>query len=261
MTVDAELALPDDFEETRFERDAYGPDDRTGFAATFESGSTTLSVMPVRYRRQDGHEEVTGLQQDYHAEGETPLGGSAAPTTAFALRAEFQPYEVEKAALVWVAADAGDALATAVWLARKSDDGAALQRHLRAHWGTAPSSPANPAISDDDALGALFADDADRCVIEGKPTSSHRITVPYRYAPALSGMVTTDHGVVRFPSTAAGLEGVVSHAAWEEHGLDDVAFDVSLDRAAPGRYALDPDLIEALSEAAAERFVLRRIGE
>ncbi|MEF8773253.1 MAG: hypothetical protein V5A23_03140 [Halobacteriales archaeon] len=261
MTVDAELALPDDFEETRFERDAYGPDERSGFAATFASGSTTLSVIPVRYRRRDGHEEVTGLQGDYHAEGETALGGPAGPTTAFALRAEFRPYEVEKAALVWVAAAAGDALAAAVWLARASDDDAALQRHLRAHWGTGPSSPANPAISDDDALGALFADESDRCVLAGKPTSSHRIDVPYRYAPALSGMVTTDHGVVRFPSTAAGLAGVVSHAAWADHGLDAVDFEPRLERAGPGRYVLDPDLIEALSDAAADRFVLRRIGE
>lgn len=256
--TDATLALPDEFEETRFERGRFGPDDREGFVATVERATTTLSVLPVRYERTDGSETVTALDGDFEFERAFAAGGDVARTTAFALRVRVRPFEKRHESLACIAADAGDALAAAVWLARASDDDAAMARHLRLHAGTQPSSRARPVLSDDDVLTALFADEPTRCVLTGKQTRSHEIRVPYRYAPLLDGIRYTDAGVVRFPTIVSGLAGAVSHAAWTDRDLDDVDFGAPLERDAPGRYSLDADAAAVLSDALAERFALRR---
>lgn len=257
---DLTLSLPDGWTEARYESGEYGPDDRQGLEATLEQADATLEVLAVRYRRSDGSEEIEALTGDYRATRPDPAGGGTVPTmTAFATVATFTPYERERAAVVTVAADAGDALAVAAWLAAASDDARELERNVRLHAGKRPPSRSDPALPDDDVLAATFAAEPDRCVYAGKETRSHRIEVPYRYAPLHDGARETPRGVPRFPSTIRGLVGVVSHDAWEERSLDSVAFDAPIERVDPGRYRLDADVAAVLEPTRADRFALARL--
>lgn len=259
---DPTLAVPDGWTETSYETGTYGPDDRDGIEATLDREDASLEVLPVSYRRSEGSETVESLTGEYRATRDDPAGEGRVPeTTAFATVARFAPYERERTAIVTVAADADDALAVAAWLAAGSGDAADLQRNVRLHAGNLPPSRKEPALPDDDVLATLFAAEPERCVLTGKETRSHRIRVPYRYVPLLDGARETARGVPRFPSTVRGLVGVVSHAAWEDQGLDGVAFDEPLERVEPGRYRLDPDVAGALDAAEAERFALARLGD
>ncbi len=258
----ATIELPASWTETRFERGAFGPDDRSGFEATFERADASLSVLPVRYGRSDGRERIRALTGEYRATREDLTSERSVPaTTAFAARATFAPYEREHRAVVCVAADAGDALAAAVWLAAGSDDARDLGRNVRLHAGTRPASRSDPALADDDVLAARFAEVPGRCLFTGTETRSHRIEVPYRYAPLLDGVGETARGVPRFPSTVRRLVGVVSHRAWTERDLDDVGFDTALERISAGRYRLDEAAVETLAGADAGRLALARLGE
>ena len=260
MTDDATLSLPDDWEETRFERGAYGPEDLDGFVAAVEREAASIEVVPVRYRREDGTELVEALTEDWEAGRSDPSVPipDVDPRTAFATRLIFTPFDTEREEVVCVGADAGDALAVGVWLAEASGDARDLRRHVNNHAGS--GSPTGAALSDDDVLSAVFVDDPEQCVFTAKKTSSHRIELPFRYAPLLSAVRRTSPGVPRFPSTVRGLEGVVSHAAWDEHDLAGVDFDAPVEREGPGEYARDEAVADAVAGTDAESYALRRLG-
>lgn len=261
MADDATLSLSDDWTEARFERGAYGPGDREGFVAAAERTDATIEVVPVRYRREDGTETVTALTEDWDAGRSDPSVPvpDVDPCTAFATRLTYTPFDAEREEVVCVAADAGDALAVAVWLADEAGDARELRRHVNAHAGS--GSPTRAALSDDDVLTAALADDPERCVFTGATTSSHRVTLPYRYTPLLSGARRTDPGIVRFPSTVRSLEGLVSHAAWDEHDLGGVAFEAPVERDGPGEYRLATDVADAVAGTDFEAYALRRLGD
>lgn len=263
MTASTAIELQAGWTETAYERVTVGPDDRDGLAATLASGEATLSVVPVRYRVSRGREQVRALDGDLSVVREEPTASlpDAGPLFAFAVRARFAPFGSAREAVPCVAADADDALAVAAWLAGASEDDAALGRNLRLHAGTTPPSRTTPALADDDVLGALFAETPRRCLLTGVETGSHAVRLPYRYAALLAGMKRTGRGVVRFPSTVAGLAGVVSHAAWEERGLADVDFAAPVAREGAGRYRLAEDVAALAADVEASALALRRLGE
>lgn len=254
------LAL-DGWDEQHYERGTYGPDDRTGVEAVFERDSMTLAVRPVRYACRDGHEEIRGLttDQEYSRDLVTALP-AVRRRTAFATHAEYRPYSAAKSAVACVAHDADDALAAAAWLADGTTDDRDLHQHVRLHRGE-QLTRSQAAVSDDDVLAALFADEPDRCVLTGRPTTSHRIELPYRYFAALDGSKRTPQGVVRVPSTVRSLVGAVSHTAWEDNDLDAVAFGTPLERVEAGTWALNDDVLRAVDGANAADFALERLGE
>ena len=260
MTEDATLSLPDGWEETRFDRGAYGPDDREGFVAAVERDAATAEVIPVRYRREDGTEVVGAIDEDWEAGRSDPSVPipDVDPLTAFATRLTYTPYDTEREEVVCVAADAGDALAVAVWLAEAAGDARELRRHVNAHAGS--GSPTGAALSDDDVLAAVFAEEPRRCVYTARETRSHEIALPYRYAPMLSAARRTDLGVPRFPSTIRELAGVVSHQAWEEHGLEGVDLAAPIERDGPGEYRLATAVADDVAGTDAESYALRRLG-
>jgi hypothetical protein len=96
-------------------------------------------------------------------------------------------------------------------------------------------------------------------VFTAKETRSHRIGLPYRYAPLLSAARRTGPGVPRFPSTVGHLEGVVSHAAWDDHSLHEVAFDAPIEREGPGEYRLDESVVDAIAGTDAESYALKHL--
>lgn len=258
MAADAALSLPEGWAETSFERDAYGPDDRDGFVAAVDRADATIEVIPVRYRRMEGTEVVTAITEEWEAGRNDPSvpPRDVEPVTAFATRLTYTPFDTERQEVVCVAIDAGDALAVAVWLADASADARELRRHVNNH--AASGSPTGASLSDDDVLAATFADEPARCVFTARETRSHRVELPFRYVPLLSGARRTQPGVPRFPSTVRVLEGVVSHAAWEEHGLADVAFGAPIERTGPGEYRLTADVADAVAGTDAEAYALRR---
>ncbi|MFB6147229.1 MAG: hypothetical protein ABEJ08_06025 [Halobacteriaceae archaeon] len=256
----ADLSLPDNWAETGHARGRYGPDGTAGRTVTIERDTMELSVVPVRYQRSDGEESIVGLTRDLQLSRPTAaaVGTTTAPVTGFALYAACEPAAARRTTVVCVAVNADDALAAAVWLARASDTDWDLQDHLDGRDGSAAWAA---GITDDDALGALFADEPDRCVVTGQPTRSHDLELPFRYYPLFDGARSTDRGVPRIPSTVSHLTGRISHTAWEAHGLGDVAPDTPVQRDRPGEYRLHPDLAAAASEMTADRFALHRLSD
>lgn len=249
------------WDEQRFERGEYGPDDRAGVDAAFDRGSMSVDVCPVRYECRDGHETFQGITRDLDRTREPVAMLPDVPrTTAFLTRAEYRPYTAVETAVVCVARDADDALATAVWLANGSETDRDLQQNVRLHRGGGVG-PSIAAVSDDDVLGALFADEPDRCILTGRPTTSHLLEVPYRYFPILDGSKRTERGVPRVPSTVGSLVGVVSHTAWKDHGLEPVDVRAPLDRVEAGTWVLEDDVVRVLEGADASNFTLERLGE
>lgn len=263
--TDADLALPAAWTETHFERDAYGPDDRPGLAATAERDDATLSVVPVRYRREDGREEVDAVAEDLRLGRRDPTAaGDVAERTAFATRVDYRPVGSRRSDVVCVAAAADDALAVLVWLARAAPDDRALRRALAARRGA--SAGRNVVVADDEALDARLVGDTDHCAATGRPTRSHRFTLPYRYFHLLDGSLRSDRGVPRVPDTVDHLAGALSHGAYEDVGVggvafDDLDFDAPVQREAPGEYRLDPAVAALAAELDATRLVLRRLGD
>jgi hypothetical protein len=259
------LALGDGWTETHFERGQYGPGDRPGTDAEFESSdendeAMTVTVVPARYERSDGHERLRSLVGDLGLERPTraSLSSDAERQTAFAALAEYERFTQEYREVVCIARDPGDALAAAVWLTRSAPDARTLHRVVRRHRGDSRST-AEPVVADDDALAALFREESDRCVFSGQPTTSHTVELPYRYYTALADPPRGLRGVPRIPSTVRGLVGAVSHVEWENSPLPGVDLDAPVERGAPGEYRLDPDVCDAVAGAGAENFVLRRL--
>lgn len=256
------LSLPDGWTETRFERGAFGPDDRPGVDAAFERGSAALGVLPVRYECEAREERFEALTADVSlVRHETTATTPDTPSlTAFAVHATYRPVEAEREAFLFVARDADDALAAALRIAAASESDADLQAHVGLHRGDHAAAGGRIVPSDDEALGALFADAADRCAFSGKPTRSHLVELPYRYLPALDGAPETARGVPRLPTTVDSLVAAVSHAEWTERDLDDVAFDAPVERVDAGRYRLDDRVWSLASAMDADRLALVRLG-
>jgi len=257
--VPTDLATAPEWTETAFDWGTYGPDEYDGLAATFEHESMTVSVVPVRYECSDGRERLRALDGDLERtrREQTAYLVDVPRRTAFATHVECRPYSSTESAVPFVAADAGDALAVAVWLTRDADTDRDLWQAVRAHRGERPAA----TVSDDDALAALFAADPTNCLFTGQPTTSHRLRLPYRYVPALENGPRTSRGVVRFPSTVDSVVGAVSHTAWEEHGLADASTDTSVTRSGAGEYELHDEVLSAVADADASALSLRRLGE
>lgn len=265
--TDADLALPEEWTETDFERDTYGPDDTPGFEMTAERDEATLAVLPVRFGREDDREEVRSLVSDLHLGRRDRAAEDVPERTAFAVRVDYHPLGSERSDLVCFAADADDALAVLVWLARAGPDDRTLRRVLGAHRGT--SSGRDVVVADDEALDARLVGDADHCAATGRPTRSHRFVLPYRYFHLLAGGLRSDRDVPRFPRTVDHLAGALSHGAYEDHGLGDrdfgpsenLDFGTPVEREGPGEYRLDPDVAALAADLDATRLVLRRLGD
>jgi hypothetical protein len=257
VTEDARLRLADGWTETAFETGTYGPGDTAGLTATLESGSMSLRVLPVRYECSAGVEELDAstVETRFRREGAVPVTADAQRRTAFAAVAEYEPASRRERAVVSVTADAGDALAVCLWLAAAADRDRALARTVGVHEGGAGA-----VVSDDDALDAQFAAEPGRCIVTGQPTRSHELQIPYRYYPLLAGAKRTRRGVPRFPSTVAALRGTVSHGAWAEHGLGDVALDTPVERAGAGEYRLEPSVATLMADAEAADLALGRLA-
>ncbi|MFB6136898.1 MAG: hypothetical protein ABEJ42_00970 [Halobacteriaceae archaeon] len=255
------LVLPDGWTEASFATDTAAGH---GFAATLERDTASLEVLPVSYERDGHRERLSPLAADdprsFERRGPPAVDGDVPRTEAFALVASCRPATRDRTDVVCVAADAGDALAAAVWLARGSSTDRELERTLRLHRGE-QTTATDVAVSDDDALGALFRDDPDRCLFTGTPTRSHHVVLPYRYLPTLEHAKTTRRGVIRVPSTVRALVGAVSHRAWTERDLGAVAFDAPLERDESGVYRLDGDVLSAVAGRDAADFALCRLGE
>lgn len=259
-----DLSLPDGWAETSFRRDAFGPDDVTGLAATLqhEGGDAALSVVPVRYERTDGRDHVEALSGDFeHRSGGVDVHGprDASARTAFALRARFAPVSREREVVYAVTSDADDAFALACLLARACPDAAALGDRVADHGGAGVGPASAATLSDDEAVDAALAAAADRCAFTGQPTSSHRLQVPLRYAVAAEGYPHTDAGVARVPTLVDGFAVAVSHGAWTDRSLERFDPTTRIDRTGPGEYLL-PDG-DRLADADASRFSLVRLGE
>lgn len=248
------------WDRRRYEHGTYGPDGRDGVDAAFERETMSLAVRPVRYECTEGRETLRGLTTDM--ERTRDLVGMLPDVdvlTAFATIADYRPYSTDESAVLCVARDADDALAAAVWVAHDVTGDRDLQRNVGLHRGDRVGRSLAP-VSDDDVLATLFADEPDRCVLSGRPTTSHHIRLPYRYFPVLSGTRRTPDGVPRFPSTVDSLVGAVSHTAWENEGLDEVAFDTPLERVDDSTWALDEAVLDAVADANAADFALDRLG-
>ncbi len=262
MSGNAHVTVPDGWSETAFERGVYGSDDRAGQTAILESDDATIAVVPVRYRRKNGEQRIRALTADWRERRDDPAVplGDVSPMTAFATRVTTRLRGRERQDSVCVAADADDVFAVAVWLAR-AGDADALRRRVERHAGTGVPTSGHAVVADDDVLGAFFADEPRRCILTGTKTRSHRIEVPYRYVEVLSADRLRDRDTVRFPTTVRGLVGVVSHGAWEEFGFDDIDFGTALARVEAGRFRLDPEVVEIVSDADPEAFTLAGLGD
>jgi len=121
--VPTDLATDPEWTETAFDREGYGPDEYDGLAATFERDSMTVSVVPVRYECSGGRERLRALDGDLERtrRERTAYLVDVPQRRAFATHVECRPYSSTESAVPFVAADAGDALAVAVWLTRDAD--------------------------------------------------------------------------------------------------------------------------------------------
>lgn len=262
---DARLALPAGWTETRYETSGYGPDDAPGFDAAFEheGGSMEAAVRPGRFRRREGRERFEALDADVEITSTDPAVADRPDlpsTTVFAATVAFRPGSRTRQAALCFAADASDALAAVIWLLEASETDWELNRNVALHAGE-PVSGVRGVVPDEDALAAALATTPERCVFTGRPTRSHTLSLPLRYAPALSGYPTTDRGVPRIPPTVGTLRGAVSHAAWEDHDLAALDTGVPLEREAAGVYRLDEDVLGVVAGLDATRFALRPLGE
>lgn len=258
MSEDATLGLPAGWEETRFDRGAFGDDDLEGFRAGLERDGASIEVLPVSYRRAAGRERVTAVTEDWEADRTDPSvpNRDVAPRTAFATRLTYTPLDTAREEVVCVGAQAGDALAVGVWLAGAADGADGLRRQVDRHAGS--GSPTGAARSDDEVLGEVFAAEPGRCVFGGDAADGHVISLPFRYVPLLSGARRTGAGVPRFPSTVATLEGHVSTDAWDARDLADVQFDAAVERTGPGEYRLDEGVAAAVAGTDVSAYALRR---
>jgi hypothetical protein len=259
-----DLSLPDDWVESAFRRDTFGPDGAAGLAATLEreAGDAALSVVPVRYDRTDGQDHVEALTEDFeHRSGGVDVHGprETAPLTAFALRARFAPVGRDREVVYAVARDADDAFAVACLLARACSTPRDLRDRVDDHGGAGVGPTSAATLSDDEAVDAVLASETDRCTFTGRRTTSHALELPLRYAVATDGYPHTDADFLRVPTLVDEFAAVVSHDAWTERSLSTFDPTTSVDRRGPGEYALPGT--DRVADANAEHLRLTRLGE
>ncbi|MFB6119708.1 MAG: hypothetical protein ABEJ68_01165 [Halobacteriaceae archaeon] len=250
--------------EAAFERDSYGPSNTPGLAATFdhESLDDTVRVLPVRYGCTDGEESLTALTTDFAVEWRDPAAYTpdVPEQTVFAVVADCERLTPDFRRIATLTRDADDALAIATWLMDGADGGRDVARRVISHRGEQFAVTTDPALADDDVLATRLDDAPERCLLTGKPTRSHVVDVPYRYAATLPDVPTSARSVVRFPSRLDTLHAAFSHAAWTDRDLHDGAFDAPLERVSPGTYELGA-AASVVADGAFERFALGRLGD
>jgi len=275
-------SIGDGWSEAAFERGTYGPDDREGLAARFETADASVSVLPVRYERDGAIVEIEGLTAAVGMDGPAPdaFGPRVVDRrTAFAVVAgegvgnesggngseasesgTSEAADAESSTVYTLAADADDALAVACWLTAAAEDARDLRECDRYHRGAQPTSGGVHALSDDERLHATLAETTERCLFTGKPTGSHAVQLPLRYAAALGGYPENDAGLPAVPTAVERFEAAVSHQAWTEHGVGELALDAPVERARSGEYGLDDPTVAALATGDAEQLRLVRPG-
>lgn len=262
MTPDARLAVGDAWTEAEFERDTYGPDDREGLLARFESDDASVAVLPVRYERDGTFVEIEGLTESVGMTGPAPdaFGPTTVPRrTAFAVVVSFSAESSADSDVYTLAADPEDALAVACWLTGAAATARELRAASRVHRGRQPGGRSH-ALSDDERLHATLPDAPERCLFTGKPTNSHAVTLPLRHAAAFGDYPENDAGVPVVPTAIERFDAAVSHAAWTEHDVDAAALDAPVERAGPGDYRLDEGTVATLAAGVAEHLTLVRPG-
>lgn len=254
---DALLALPEEWTETAFERGEYAVagERREGLAATLEGEDATTAVVPVAFEHTArGKLLVERLGGDTIVEGSTvPPETVVSRRPAFATELTYERGGAERSTAYTVTEDADDALAAACWLAVAVARGRSPDRAARRHRGT-------DGTSDDVRVTGKLRGTADRCLVSGRPTSSHPVELPFRYAPLLAGYPATFRDVPAVPSRVGGLRAVLSHSAWTEHDLEERAFESPLEREGAGQYRLSPSVAAAVRGAPAERVGYRELG-
>ncbi len=255
---DALLSLPEKWTETGFKRDEYvvAGVRNEGLAATLEGqDEVTTAVVPVAVEHT-----ARGKLSVKRLGGDTMVRRSTVPPETvvsrrpgFATELTYERGGSERSTAYTVAEDADDALAVACWLAAAVARGRSPDRAARRHRGT-------DGTSDDVRVTGALRGTADRCLVSGRPTSSHPVELPFRYAPLLAGYPTTFRDVPAVPSRVGGLRAVLSHSAWTEHDLEEAAFESPLEREAPGEYRLSPAVVAAVRGGPAERVGYREMG-
>jgi hypothetical protein len=257
VAEDALLSLPEEWTETAFEREKYAVagERREGLAATLEGDGTTTAVVPVAVE----HTARGTLHVDRLGGGTMVEGSTVPPETpldrrpAFAAELTYERGGAERSTAYTITEDADDALAVACWLAIAVARGRSPDRAARRHRGT-------DGTSDDVRVAGKLRGSADRCLVSGRPTSSHPVALPFRYSPLLAGYPATFRDVPAVPSRVGGLRAVLSHSAWSEHDLEEAAFEAGLDRESPGEYRLSAAVTAAVRDAPAERVGYRELG-
>lgn len=264
-TVDGRVELPSEWTETAFERGTYGPDEREGFEATFESegAGPTIELLPVRYER-DGLDETIEALPTEASQTRRRIGIESPdripPLTAFAVHVRYRPVATERELFYAIAADPGDALAVAAWIATRASTDEECHDLVRTHAGTYSSLEGDDVLSDEEVLAATLADAPRRCLFRGKQTRSHRLELPLRCLPLVDGYPTSKRGMPRVPATVETGKAVVSHDAWEEHGLDDATFDAPAERIEDGTYRLFDPSASAIEAGDASRLGVPGLG-
>ena len=257
-----DLSLPGGWTERAFERGEYRGEPGLHATLTTDEEDATLSVLPVRYERVDGRDRIDGLDSDFeHRSGTVGPHGptDVSPRTAHVLRAQFATTARDRDVVYAVTASPDDAFAVACHLARAADDGETVADRVVDHGGSGVGPTGATALSDDEVADATFADRPERCLFTGKPTSSHGLSVPLRYAVGAGGYPHTDAGVPRVPTLVARFDALVSHGAWTDQSLASFDPTAPVERDGPGEYTL-PDA-DALADGDAERLALVRHGE
>ena len=263
-TIVGRVELPSEWTETAFERGTYGPDDRAGIEATFESDGPTIRVLPVRYEREGLTETIEALTTDLsQTRRRVLIDGSdrVTPRTAFGVHLQYRPVSTDRSLFYVMTADPGDALAVAFWIASTASTADECHDHVRTHAGTYSSLEGDDVLSDEEVLGARLADAPTHCLFRGKQTRSHRLNVPLRCVPLLNEYPTSKRGMPRVPATVQTGIAVVSHDAWEEHDVDDVELDAPIERLEEGAYRLCHPSTTALEAGEASQLAILGLGE
>ena len=263
-TAVGRVELPSEWTEVAFDRGTYGPDDREGIEATFESEGPTIRLLPVRYEREGLDETIEALTTDVRqTRRRITIDGPdrVSPLTAFAVHVRYRPVSTERELFYAIAADPDDALAIAVWIAARASTDDECHDLVRTHAGTYSSLEGDDVLSDEEVLGATLDDAAQRCLYRGKQTRSHRLELPLRCVPLLEGYPTSRRGMPRVPATVETGLAVVSHEAWEEHDLDGAVLDAPAERIEDGVYRLFDPSATALEAGEASRLAIRGLGE
>jgi hypothetical protein len=258
------VELPSEWTEVAFDRGTYGRNDREGFEATFESEGPTIRILPVRYEREGLNETIEALTDDVHqTRRRIGIDGPdrVTPRTAFGVHVSYRPVSTERELFYTVAADPGDALAIAAWIATRASTDDECHDLVRTHAGTYSSLEGDDVLSDEEVLGATLADAPRRCLFRGKQTRSHRLEVPLRCAPLVEGYPTSRRNMPRVPATAETGMAVVSHDAWEEHDLDEAVLDAPAERIEEGVYRLFDPSATAIEAGDAAQLAIRGLGD